>query len=63
MRRDTWTLKLEKELNASKKAMNNMVTAVGEGEISGEALDAGMEWLKAMSAFFDKMEKRYGDKR
>lgn len=62
MRRDTWTLKLEKELNASKKAMNNMVTAVGEGEISGEALDAGMEWLKAMSAFFDKMEKRYNVK-
>lgn len=62
MRRDTWTLKLEKELNASKKAMNDMVTAVGEGEISGEALDAGMEWLKAMSAFFDKMEKRYNVK-
>ena len=50
-------------MNASKKAMNDMVTAVGEGEISGEALDAGMEWLKAMSAFFDKMERQYGDKR
>lgn len=54
---------IEDELNASKETMERFVGAMGEGSLTGEALDAGMEWLKAMSAFFDKMERQYGDKR
>lgn len=49
------------ELNASKETMERFVGAMGEGSLTGEALDAGMRWLQGLNEMFNKIQKIIDD--